>query len=250
MTNQISPIHTPCKQCSFAKYNDKTQTGCFLDYINIYKKNNTEILEAYDEDKEFFIINNKKCIGYREDKWFEKRGLLNSTIDEKIAKYQESNYAHYIAVINLKNLNIENLQNIYANLSLYDIKPEKIVLVRYIDNKNFPYSSIENIFENGGLNIQWRIQTMLDNDIPYQYILYDIAKTNKFSRFILSIEQHNLKINDVINYVNDKVYKQLKNFCVCGDKNKNVLFYSSTVLRHAYESGKDIVNDPDLCETI
>jgi len=124
------------------------------------------------------------------------------------------------------------------------------VLVRYIDNKNFPYKSIENLFENGNLNIQWRIQTMLDNDLPYQYILYDIAKTNKFTRFVLSIEKPSLKTNDIINYVNDKVYKRLENFCVCGDQDKNLLLYSSTVLRHAYESGKDIVNDPELCETI
>jgi hypothetical protein len=176
--------------------------------------------------------------------------LSNSTIEEKLAKYQESNYAHYVAVVNLKNLNIEDLQNIYTNLSLYDIKPEKIVLVRYINNKNFPYKSIENIFENGNLSTQWRIQTILDNDLPYQYILYDIAKSNKFTRFLLSIERNSLKTNDIINHVNDKVYNKLQNFCVCGDENKNVLFYSSTVLRHSYESGKDIVNDPELCETI
>lgn len=250
MNQQISAIHTPCKKCVFAKYENNTQTDCFLGYIDKYKNNQTEILEAYDEDKEFYIINNKKCIGYRENSWFDKRNLSEATIEEKIAKYQESNHVHYVAVINLYNLSMDELKNIYDNLSNCKIQPQKIVLVRYLHNKNFPYKSIENIFEKGRLNTSWRIQTMLDENIPYIYILNEIAKNNKFTRFLLSIEDSGTQADSILNYVNNKVYNELKNFYVCGNKNKTTLLYSSTVLRHSYESGKDIVNDPQFCETI
>ena len=53
----IKPIHTPCKDCTFAIYEGKTQNGCHLNLLEKYKNKNLEILEAYDEQKEFYIIN-------------------------------------------------------------------------------------------------------------------------------------------------------------------------------------------------
>ena len=50
----VNTIHTPCKSCVFALYEDKTQTDCGLNYISKYRqKDNVEVLEAYDNDKEF-----------------------------------------------------------------------------------------------------------------------------------------------------------------------------------------------------
>ena len=59
----INAVHTPCKNCVFAIYDNITQTNCALHYLDIYRDKDIEILEAYDNDKEFYIINNKKCIG-------------------------------------------------------------------------------------------------------------------------------------------------------------------------------------------
>jgi len=244
---QISTIHTPCKSCVFAKYEDKTQTDCHLDYISKYRANGVEIIEAYDEDNEFFVINDKKCIGYRENKWFEKRNLGDASIEQKINKYKESNYAHYIAVINLKELELDNLANICNNLNKCDIRPKKVVLIRYQnDKKNFHYRDIENIFSSTNIDYPWRIQTMLDTDMPYEYILYDIVKNNKNCRFVLSIQQDTDSLNKLINTANQTVYENLENFYASGDSTKKVILYSSTVYRHAFEVGKDLLNDPDL----
>jgi|694.fasta_scaffold07784_12 hypothetical protein len=250
MNNQISSIHTPCKQCVFAKYIDNTQTDCYLSYIDLYKQNSVEVLEAYDHDKEFFIINNKKCIGYRENKWFEKRGMSNSSIEDKIEAYRKSNHAHYAAIISLKTIDINQLNNICEMLDHSDIKPKKIILIRYPDNKEFPYQAIENIFKEKNISYPWRIQTMLDSDMPHEHILYDIIKNNKSCRFILSINTDTSKINEIINYANDLVYNGLGSFYACGDSTKNVVLYSSTVLRHSLETGKDILNDEELYKII
>ena len=80
----IHAIHTPCKNCVFAKYEENTQTGCELDYIEKYKNLESEILEVYDNDKEFYVINDKKCLGYREPKWFEQLSMSDSSMEEKI----------------------------------------------------------------------------------------------------------------------------------------------------------------------
>lgn len=250
MTQQISAVHTPCKKCVFAQYDNTTQTGCYLGYIEIYIHNNEQIIEAYDEDSEFFVINNKKCIGYRENSWFEKREVDINSLEDKVKKYQESNYAHYVAVINLKNIDIPRLNNICEQLMVCKIKPQKIILVRYKDeDKKFAYKDIEQIFNDTNISCAWRIQTILDDEMPYQYILYDIVKNNKSSRFLLTTESDD-DFDKIINYANNKVYSELKNFCVCGNKEKTTMLYSSTVLRHAFETGKDLINDTKLYEII
>ena len=82
----IPAIHTSCKKCVFAIYDNITQTGCHLDYIAKYREKNISILEAYDEQKEFYVIGDKKCPGYREDSWFKDNNL---TIEEKIDKIKK-----------------------------------------------------------------------------------------------------------------------------------------------------------------
>lgn len=251
MTPQISTIHTPCKSCVFAKYDNKTQTDCYLDYINIYQNNNIEILEAYDNEKEFFIINDKKCIGYRENKWFDKRGMTNSSLDEKIAKYNETNYAHYLAVIDLKNMNLSQLNEIITDLALCSIKPQKIIIIRYKnDNKIFGYKTIESLLKTSNIGCQWRIQTMLEDSMDHNYILNDIIKNNLNCRFVLSITDTGGKVNDIIEYANTKVYKKLQNFYACGNKSKNIVLYSSTVFRHAFDINKNIIDDSELYEML
>lgn len=251
MTQKISAVHTPCKMCAFAKFENKTQIGCSLEYIDIYKNNNIEILEAYDNEKEFFIINDKKCIGYRESKWFDKRDMTNSSIDEKIAKYRESDYSHYLAMIDLKNIDLSQLENILLDLAQCSIKPQKIIIIRYQNNNyEFGYKNIESVFQKTNIGCKWRIQTMLENDIEHNYILYDIIKNNLQYRFALSIKSYNLNMNNIIDYANTKVYKKLQNFYACGIENKDVVLYSSTVFRHAFDNNKNIIDDTNLYEII
>jgi hypothetical protein len=58
----IKAIHTPCKNCVFAKYDGKTQTDCHLDMTTKFSSKGIEIIKAYDEEKEFDIINGKNVM--------------------------------------------------------------------------------------------------------------------------------------------------------------------------------------------
>ena len=97
---RIDTVHTPCKNCVFAEYDNKTQIGCHLDYIDRFKQSNIDIIEAWDEEKEFYIINKKKCVGYRENKWFASKGLGDATLDAKIEFFNKNNFLHYLLIIN------------------------------------------------------------------------------------------------------------------------------------------------------
>lgn len=244
MSEVINPIHTPCKHCVFAIYNGQTQTDCHLDYISKYKDKRVEILEAYDNDKEFYVINNKKCIGYRENSWFEKRNLAHLTIEEKIQRFKEFNFLHYLLVINLKTFHDEKIcYDLLENIKNLDIKPRKIIVIRYQnDNKQYPYEKIQSAIDN---DIKWRIQTILV-DREYENILHEIINLNKKYRFVLSIKEPTSfdDVNNIINKANHIVYEDMDRFIAITNKDKSSILFSAPNYRHSLLIEKqDILTD-------
>lgn len=245
--SEIQAVHTPCKQCVFATYHNITQIGCALNYIDKYRSNSIDILEAYDEDKEFYVVNGKKCIGYRENKWFEQLGMADSSIEDKVAKYNESNHVYYTTIINLQVLSHDQLDSLCQQLTLCSIKPKKLILIRYRDDKlSFSYESIENILKKYNISCVWRIQTMLDNTIIYENAVHNIVQHDRGSRFVLSLNGYSEDLIKIVETVNDKVYKELDSFILGGNKDKSAMIYSTSVYRYGVANNEDITLNDEL----
>lgn len=247
MDNSIHNIHTPCKKCVFAKYEDNTQVGCHLDYIEKYKASNIEIIEAYDDEKEFYIINDKKCIGYREDKWFNQFNPENDHIETKIKIYNGFNRLHYLLVINLKEYNISQLNALFADIAKAKIQPQKIILVRYRDaSLSFNYNKIENLIKQHNISYAWRVQTMLDDEISYGEILHNITAINQKYRFIISVSKPTTDLYKLIDYTDKVVHQDLDQFVVISNSDKTSISYSGAVYRFGLiQEKKNILIDYD-----
>lgn len=242
----ISSIHTPCKDCVFAIYDNITQTECALKYIDKYKNQNIEILEAYDDTKEFYIINNKKCIGYRENKWFKQFDLDQADLDSKIQKYKETNILDYMIIIDLKNLSIDELEDLIQQTDACAIKPKKVILIRYNDNElRFPYSSIEKILKDYNVSYEWRIQTILDTEWTYDHILSNITSSNLRYRFTVSVTKYSTDLCRIINATNKLVHEDLGQFEVISNAEKTCLIYSGAIYRFESFHGKNLLNNDD-----
>ena len=109
----IDSIHTSCKDCVFAIYEDQTQTGCSMSMIEKYKAKNCEIIEAYDDDKEFYIINKRKCINHRKESWFKQFENSDNSLEYRIEKTNASNKINYILLIDLKLFTVEKLHQTF-----------------------------------------------------------------------------------------------------------------------------------------
>jgi hypothetical protein len=231
--SEINIIHTPCKKCVFANYHNNTQIDCHLDYISFYKNTKIDILEAYDEEKEFYIINNKKCIGYRENSWFEKRNLQDLSIEEKINKFKENNFLHYLMCVDLQNFTQEDLSafgDLFKNLS---IKPRKIIFIRYQNhNIKFSYDLIQKTLDRAGFNGKWRIQTMLI-DKNYKDILHETININKKYRFILSMNSYCNNLDAIISKGNNIVYENMDRFVAITNSDKSAILFSTPNYRHS-----------------
>ena len=243
----INSIHTPCKSCVFAIYNENTQTGCSLNYLEKY----TDIIEAYDDTKEFYIINNKKCIGYRENSWFNQFNMQDSSLDEKIQKYHETNKLHYLAIINLHDLDLEQLDNICQQITESVSQPQKIIFIRHKENNSiFTYENIEKIIKKYQINYNWRIQTMLDDTLTYREILHNAVVINPKYRFILSIEKYDNQISRVIGLINNKIHHELNTFMVASTPDYSCRIFSGGVYRFGLVNKQDILSDKSTYEII
>lgn len=232
----INSIHTPCKSCVYAKYEGNSQTDCYLSFIDKYKQSDVEVLEAYDLDKEFYIINNKKCIGYRENSWFVKHNMENSSIEEKVNHFKSNNYIKYLLIINLRAFdNVGNLDDLKKALSSLSIHPQKIVFVRYINNTLYEYQKLLDILNDVKFNGKWRIQTVLHDDYSFVDTLHDAVNHDKRYRFILSADSSNLDdLNTIVTKSNSVVYDELKSFLVFRNKDKSINMFSAPNYRQAF----------------
>lgn len=249
--SSISKIHTSCKNCVFSTYEGITQKGCSLNYISKYKEKNTEIIEAYDEEKEFYIINDKKCLGYRENKWFVQYDLEHASLEEKIKKFEELNHIQYLLMIDLKNFNIESLETLKNSLRDCIIKPEKIIFIRYQSSNLFPYDILKKFCEDAQIKGKWRIQTMVDDEMSSMDILHNTINLNKGYRFILSINNPTTDINNIIIKADTIVYKDLDSIVAIKNNDKSAVLISAPSYRWSIVvERKNVLDDENNYITI
>lgn len=255
--NQINLIHTPCKKCSFAIYEDKTQTDCALNYLDAFRQmDGVQVLEVYDNDQEFYVVNNKKCIGYREEKWFKQYSESFIALKDKIKIYQEHNHIDYLLSINLQTLTRDDLVSILDQIYHLQIKPQILILVRYPpttkeNNKIFEYEYLKNQFDKYAFKFTWKIQTVVDPKITYGFMLHNIISTNKQNRFVASIDKNNNDIEKVINYTNDLVYNKMDTFEIISNSDKSTIIFPSIVYRYAmFMEKKNILEDNNKYQII
>ena len=239
----IKAIHTPCKNCVFAKYENQTQTDCHLDFLNKFANKNIEIIEAYDEEKEFNIINGKKCHGYKENKYFIARNLENTSIEEKISYVKNLFKINYTIILNIKNFNNEELKAFATTIKALSIKPKNIVLIRYQeDKKTYGYKFLNHFFEECGQLDKWKIQTVIDPEETQENIVHKIINTNKDSRFIMYINKDYSDFDKIIEYAQKCIYEDLSTFEILSNSNKDSVLFNSSVYSYGIYYGYNILH--------
>ncbi len=117
---------TSCKNCTAAVYEKtgKTQIQCAFGRLRVLDANGVKITPAYDEEKEFFVLD-KICYYYRTQEWSDDHiGEVMLDLVEK------ENSLIYNAIL-WENSEI-NLSQAITNLSSQHNKPKHItVLLRY-----------------------------------------------------------------------------------------------------------------------
>ncbi len=119
---------TVCKDCAFAVYEEKTQKGCALDRIVPLVRSGGTLIEAYDEEKEFYIIDGKLCRHQRTHEWLEKQANTDymGTIRKEIRiTYQAIVWVHD---------NLQSLSTTIKSLNDQALPPTEIYAIRHMSS--------------------------------------------------------------------------------------------------------------------
>jgi len=244
-TSNIKGMHSPCKNCVFAKYEGITQTDCRLGLIDRYKQTDfIDILEAYDEEKEFYIINGKKCAGYREQNYFESRKLQDTSIEEKTKYIQNTLKLKYLAIIDCKNRTPEQLYDILTEMSKANVKPHMIMVV-IANGCQFSFNDFykQGIYKSG-LGCKWKIKGVAHKDqdlITTAHQSINIGAEN--CNFVLCVGEDTSKLNDIINKADSMVYGEFKSFSVISNSSKETIIFNKFVYVSALQANHDIITN-------
>lgn len=245
MENKIDLIHTSCKDCFFAKYDGKTQISCHLDMIKKFEKANIQILEAYDEEKEFYVINKKKCVGHRKPEYFINRNLENKSLEEKVEYVQKLLSIHYAIIVNIKNFTPMQLQDLAKKISELNIPPQELFIIRYREDRDkYSYNFMEALIKKTKVK-KWKIKTILDNEEDFFSALHHTINENKRHKFIVSINSKYDNLNNIVNYANDTVYNKFDTFEILSNDQKDCLLFNTAVYKFGISSGLDILSEKE-----
>lgn len=240
----INKIHTPCKKCVFADYTENTQTGCFLGLIDNYRHTDfIEIIEAYDREKEFFIVSGKKCFGYKEQKYFDSRDMQNSSIEEKVAYMKKISRMKYIAIVDCLDRTPDELLEVVAEIKKADVLPDTILVV-ILEGGDYPYSEYFKALNKSNIGTKWKIKGNLYKEQDFFTTVHQTINLGaEQCNFILSVGKNYNKVKEIIDHANDLVYNEYKTFSVISNESKDTIIFNKYVYQAALVANGDIITD-------
>ena len=243
--SEINVIHTPCRGCSFAIYEENTQKDCALGFLEIYKTlDKAEILEAYDDDIEFFIINNKKCFGYKTKKYFENRNMQDATMEEKVAYVKDKMKMSYVLVVDVRGMPETSFKNILKTLKEKTTPPAGIVVATHNTNPVGAANFYEAILKSG-IDCKWRLKSLSEAKEDFATVLHRvITEGAQDCTFVLSVDTNGYEnIAEIVEKGNEIVYKNFETFITISNKTRGVKLFNINVYLQSLKMGTDILEN-------
>lgn len=222
------PVRTSCKHCTFALYEDNTQSGCIHDRIAKFKSKGEDLItEAYDLEKNFYVVN-KFCNFYR-----DKRTWNDGIPDDSKVK-EESKITFDIL------LNCDEIDDEYANW----IKNFMDTCMKYGGTKcffhiyhasNFSKEQKKQILELSIGKSNCSINVYFDKEVLEQNIL----SKSKRSYHIEILKNKRPTLN-ILEKVNNLINNDLQKLLVV--KNKDTYVYSNLSYKIESINGDNLDN--------
>ena len=189
-------LQTSCKECVFASYEGDTQTGCLAGRIEMFDK---QIIEAYDDDKEFYVID-AYCNYFRPPKW-------NAGKPDVDRASRETNPSVCIAVYT-DNISEMNLRKTVDSLSKikYDKSRLRVVLSQVMTADMSKKKLTTKMYEAiKRLGIDAKVVTVFTEDLRD----HDTLKTQNMG-YIVKIKTGDSIPEDMFKKINTSLNEKLK----------------------------------------
>lgn len=240
--SQISIAHTPCKNCVFANYKDITQIGCHMGLIEKYQEQGIEILEAYDEEKEFYIVNNKKCFAHKEPNYFKSRNMEDASLEEKIKYVSSIMQMSYLAAIDCRNRDPEELHQIIQDDLLSSVVKPKVIMCVIGEAKAKYSTEYYKVLDSSGC--KWKLKLLSCEEQDHITTVHQSINVGaERCGFVLSIGENKDKIKELIALANETVYEKFSSFSVISNESKETILFNVQLYKASLFAKKDIITD-------
>lgn len=147
----MTKIVTSCKDCKWAEYDGKTQNGCSFDLISKYNDAGILVTEAYDDDKEFNVID-RICV-------YSRHKDSNQTFEQ----VKSAIIPHYQAIYIVENAETAEDDFSFCLKSLKNqvVPPSHITIVKKFEVDIQPFKFTKLLAKSG---IPWRYQDCVDKE--------------------------------------------------------------------------------------
>ena len=170
-------INTSCKGCAFALWKIITQTGCAANRIEAFRDKNVLVAEAYDEEREFFVVVDRVCMYHRPLTW---RNVNASDEDEAKRARTEIPFPYHAIIIGGNSTRdiLNTIMCVYAQKML----PKKITVVRPPGTLS-ELDTIRKFLElkTDTQPIQWKIENIVNAEVDTM---------DKFLKLALTTDKH------------------------------------------------------------
>lgn len=151
-------METACKLCVFAKYEGKTQVDCKLKQLDVYRRNAVEIIDAYDDDNEFFVVKGH-CNYFRSDRWLKKYEKVEN-FDPIVKAIAEAEFdVDWFVYCDAATLH--KLSNTLSEINKWKIKPKRVIIV-YHDPQKLSLSALHDIVFDGKYDFAWQVKMIME----------------------------------------------------------------------------------------
>ena len=228
---------TPCKNCNFAKYEENTQVGCHLNMIEKFTDNGVDVIEAYDEDKEFYVIKNRSCHFFRPEKWG-----INRSLEEKIDAVRLETKVPFNAIVFVDS-DYAGLKRTLGSLYRQKYKMSHIMVVRTVNSTIWP-SDITDLLNSR--SVRWRLENQR-RPMSNWKAFHLIQKLCSYPYH--AVFQSGYKVpKDMFEKINNAIIDDLKTFAMIEDEISDTdkigsgLIIPSAVYNHFYFKGDPQIN--------
>lgn len=216
----ISRVHTSCKDCIFAIYENKTQTGCdFNNRTERYKEKGL-LIDAQDDENQFFIVNRKFCLAKRNYQWLKNQDFDHSTTEilvDAVRDEMSVNYAYIVYFGEATEEAIEKLHNTIKAVMSSRIAPHQIVVVNNTGGTEVFEHRLVNLLTGmtHGTKTKWSLKNIVEQCDRSRALLISVKEVNV--RLFLICDAGYEIPKEYISKLDTIVNDELKDFiCITG----------------------------------
>jgi hypothetical protein len=204
---------TSCKDCAFAEYEGITQTGCSKDRLRLFED---ELVEAYDEEKEFNILRDTTCVYKRSQKWLDKALETETSVDERLVKETRLPYQ----VLMICNDSAEDCMKTYESFVKQTVLPWRFTFVRpYGGSLSLPDTISPQLKDR--TKFQWRCQEILNPEFGEDQRMIDLALKYKPSLYYAVFRAGIEVPEDMFEIISNKVVQERFKFAALSPNGEN-----------------------------